>query len=97
MLNAKEELLVQSEVSASFVSRMGSWAVLSGGGQERGVRRLGCAAKIKITAQLLAALTSVAGTGVCRSAEPSSSRSLFSMGQTVLPNKAKVSALKGNV
>lgn len=72
MLNTKEELLVQSDVSASSISRMGSRAVLSGGGQERGVRRLGCAAKIKIMSQLMAALTSVAGTGVHHSAEPSS-------------------------
>lgn len=45
----------------------------------------------------MAALTSVAGTGVRRSAEPSSPRSPFSAGQTVLPNEAKASALKGKV
>lgn len=94
VLNAKEELLVQSGVSASSISRMGSWAVLSGEGQERGVRRPGCAAKIKIRAQLMAALTSEAGTGVRGSAEPRSPHSPFSMSWTVLPNETKGLALK---
>lgn len=31
MLNAKEELSIESDVSASSVSRMGSWAALWGG------------------------------------------------------------------
>lgn len=97
VLNAKEKLLVRNDVLASSISRMGSWAVLSGEGQERGVRRLECTAKIKIAAQLMAALTSVAGTGVRRSAAPSSPCSPFSVGQTALPNEAKVSALKGKV
>lgn len=97
VLNAKEELSVQSDVSASSVSRMGSGAVLSAGEQERTVRRLGCAAKIKITSQLRAALASAADTGVCRSAEPSSPHSSFSVGQTFLLNEAEVSALKGRV
>lgn len=71
--------------------------MLSGGEQERTVRRLRCAAKIKITSQLMAALASVAGTGVRRSAEPRSPHSPFSLGQTFLLNEAKVSALKGKV
>lgn len=83
VLNAKEELSVQSDVSASSVSRTGSWAVLSGGGWERGVKSLGCAAKIKIMAQPMAALTSVGGT-VCCGTEQSSPCSPFSVGQTVL-------------
>lgn len=45
----------------------------------------------------MAALTSVAGTGVRRSAAPSCHCSPFSVGQTALPNEAKVSALKGEV
>lgn len=97
VLNAKEELSVQSDVSASSVSRMGSWAVLSGGGRERGVKSLGCTAKIKITAQPMAALTSVGGINVCRGTEQSSPCSPLSVGQTVLSNEEQVSALKRKV
>jgi len=55
VLYAKEGLSVQRDVLASSISKMGSRAVLSGGDRRRGVRRLGCTAKIKITAQLMAA------------------------------------------